>query len=266
VAKDCKDHRELVGCVKTMQALINIDPKERLLVIPQSKIRFNVRVDHPKTSWKKIEVRINYNPIFSCPPCEYVITEKNEIGMSSLTEELTIVARRLGEVPLGDIIISVDGEERSQYLPTVRIVSLDAYFEEKVAEKLRELEFEALRLGGPGRADVEANPKKEPTQRIQVEATLEDHYDVQRFRNDVGKFHHLKRVRQYKRLLIVVNSNKIADGVLQQLSRTADPISMIRYEHLENLVSLFKQGLVSKYQVIAVLMAHTGLVGKENLM
>jgi hypothetical protein len=248
-----------------MQALINIDPKERLVVIPQSKIRFNVRVDHPKTNWKRIEIHINYNPIFSRPPCKYVITEKNEINMSSLTEELTIVEKRLGEVPLGDIIVNVDGEERSQYLPTVRIMSLDAYFEEKVAEKLRELEFEAIRLGGPGRPDVEANPKTEPTQRVQVEATLEDHYNVQRFRNDIGKFHHFKRARQYKRLLIVVNSDKISDVVVQQLRRTTDPISLIRYEHLENLVSHFLQGRVSKYQVIAVLMARTGLVDMENL-
>jgi hypothetical protein len=248
-----------------MQALIDIEPKERLLVIPGSKVRFNVRIEHPKTSWKRIEVRINYSPVFSHPPSEYVIKAKNEIGMSSLTEDVTVMEKRLGEVSLGDIIVNVDGDERSQYLPPVRIMALDAYFEEKVAEKLRDIEFEAVRIGGPGRPDVEANPKKEPTQRVQVEATLEDYYDMAKYRSDVGKFHEFKRVRQYKRLLIVVNTDKIADGVLHQLKHTTDPISLVRYEGLESLAAEFSQGRVSRFQVVAVLLAHTGLVSLESL-
>ena len=194
-----------------------------------------------------------------------MIRAKNEIGMSSLTEEVTVIEKRLGEVSLGDIIVNVDGDERSQYLPPVRIMALDAYFEEKVAEKLRDIEFDAVRLGGPGRPDVEANPKKEPTQRVQVEATLEDYYDMAKYRSDVGKFHEFKRVRQYRRLLIVVNTDKIADGVLHQLKRTTDPISLVRYEDLESLATQFSQGCVSRFQVVAVLLAHTGLVSMESL-
>jgi hypothetical protein len=248
-----------------MQALIDIDPKERLLVIPQSKIQFNILVEHPKTDWKRIEVRINYSPMFGREPSRYVITQKNEIHMTSLTEKMEIVARRLGEVPLGDVVVNVDGDERSQYLPTVRIMSPDGYFEEKVAETLRELEFEAIRLGGPGRPDVEANPKREPAQRVQVEATLEDHYDIERYRNDVAKFHEFKRARQYKRLLIVVNTDKIAEGVMQKLARATDPISLVRYQDLQNLASQFSQGRVSRFQVVAHLMAHTGFVDVESL-
>jgi hypothetical protein len=248
-----------------MQALIEIEPKERLLVIPDSKISFNIRIEHPKTPWKRIEVRINYSPIFSRQPSRYVITETNEIGMSSLSEEVAIVGRKLGEVALGDVIVNVDGEERSQYLPTVRILPLEGYFEEKVAETLRELEFEAVRLSGPSRPDVEANPKREPTQRFQVEATLEDFYDTTKYRIDVGKFHEFKRAGHYKRLLIVANTGKIAEGVLQKLERTTDPISLVRYEDLENLAARFSQGQVSRFQVLAVLFAHTGLVDLENL-
>jgi hypothetical protein len=248
-----------------MHALINVEQKERLLAIPGSKLRFNIRIEHPKTSWKKIEVRISYSPVFSRQPSRFLITEKNEINMSSLTDEITVIEKRLGDVAIGDIIVNVDGQESSQYLPTVRVLSLDGYFEEKVAEKLREVEFEAVRLGGPGRPDVEANPRKEPTQRIQVEATLEDHYDLAKYRIDVGKFHEFRRSRQYKRLLIVVNTNKIADGVVRQLRRTPDPISLVRYEDLERLATEFSDTRVSRFQVIACLLAHTGLVSLESL-
>jgi hypothetical protein len=248
-----------------MQAIVDVEPKERLLAIPGSKLRFNIRIEHPKTSWKRIEVLINYSPIFSHQPSRFLITEKNEINMSSLTDEITVTEKRLGEVPIGDIIVNVDGQENSQYLPTVRMLSPDGYFEEKVAEKLRQMEFEAVRLGGPRRPDVEANPRKEPTQRIQVEATLEDYYDIAKYRIDVGKFHEFKRSRQYKRLLIVVNTDKVADGVIHQLRRTPDPISLVRFVDLEKLAIDFSQGLVSRFQVIACLLAHTGLVSLESL-
>ena len=248
-----------------MDIAIKTDPKERLLVIPKARIRLNILVEHPKTSWKRIRVKINYNPSFSLAPSEHHITEKNDVGMNSLREEV-IVPNKLGEFPLGEVIINVNGEERSQYLPTMRILSEEGYFEETVTEKLRDLEFEAVRLGGPRRPDAEASPKKDPTQRVQVEATLEDSYELSKFRNDVSKFREWHRIRQYKRLLIVTNTDKIAEGVKRALRRTSDPISLIKYRDLDRLASSLKQGLISIYQVQLLLLGHTGIIELESLM
>jgi len=234
------------------------------LVVPKTRIRLNILVEHPKSSWRSIGVKLNYNPVLAMGPSEHQITGKNDVGMSSLTEEV-IAPSKLGEFPIGEVVITIDGDERSQYLPTMRVLSEDGYFEEMVAEKLRELEFEAVRLGGPSKPDVEAAPKKDPSQRVHLEATLEDSYEISKFRNDVSKFREWRRIRQYKRLIIVTYSNRITDGVARQFRRTHDPISLIKFKDLEKLASDFRKGLLSIYQVQWILLGHTGIIHLESL-
>jgi len=248
-----------------MNVVIKTEPKERLLVIPRTKIRLNILVEHPKHNWKRIDVKLNYNPVLSTTPSEHQITSKNDIGMSSLVEEIVAPAK-LGELPIGEVAITLDGEERAQYLPTMRVLSEDGFFEEMVAGKLRELGFEAVRLGGPSKPDVEATPKKDPSQRLHVEATLEDTYDIAKFRSDVSKFREWRRLRQYKRLVIVTYTDRITDGVVRVLKRTHDPISLIYFKDLEKLATEFIQGHLSIYQVQFILMGHTGIIPLESLM
>ncbi len=245
--------------------MIKTEPKERLLVIPKTKVRLNILVEHPKGNWKRIDVKLNYNPILSTTPSEHQITSKNDVGMSSLLEEI-VAPTKLGELPIGEVAITVDGEERSQYLPTMRVLSVDGFFEEMVAGKLRELEFEAVRLGGPSKPDVEAALKKDPGQRLHVEATLEDTYEIAKFRNDVSKFREWRRIRQYKRLIIVTYTDRITDAVVRILKRTHDPISLISFTDLEKLATEFIRGHLSIYQVQFILLGHTGIVHLESLI
>jgi len=247
-----------------MDVIIKTDPKERLFAIPKTRIRLNVLVEHPKGNWKRIQVTLNYNAAFGLTPSEHQITSKNDIGMSSISEEV-VVPDKLGEFPIGEVNVRVNNDERSQYLPTVRILSEEGYFEQMVAERLRELEFEAVRLGGPRKPDVETSPKKDLSQRAHVEGTLEDYYELSKFRNDTSKFREWRRARQYKRLIIVTYTDRISEGVARALRRTHDPISLIRYRDLETLASMFEKGLVSIYQVQFLLLGHTGIVQVDAL-
>ncbi len=243
-----------------MGVIIDVD-SERIAVIPNTKVRLNILVEHPKRRWKEIRVRANYHPEFGGGSKEFSkITEPNEAGISVLTDELTIPTR-VGEHRLGDIQVNIDGETKEQYLPKLRILTLEGFFEEKVAEKLRKLGFDAIRLGGPRRPDIEAVHKKQPEQRFQVEATTEDHYDLDRLRRDKGKFHELKRERNYRRLLIVVNTEKIAGGVTKQLRIENTPVSLITFRDLSSLSGMYEEAVVSSYEIIATL-SQTGIIAQ----
>ncbi len=241
-----------------MGVIIDVD-SERIAVVPNTKVRLNILVEHPKSRWKEIRVTANYHPEFGAGSKEFPkISESNEAGISVLTDELTIPAR-VGENRLGDIQVKIDGETKEQYLPKLRILTLEGFFEEKVAEKLRKLGFDAIRLGGPRRPDIEAVHKRQPEQRFQVEATTEDHYDLDRLRRDKGKFNELKRERNYRRLLIVVNTEKISGGVTRQLRIESTPVSLITFRDLSSLARMYEEAKVSSYEIIATL-SQTGII------
>ena len=247
-----------------MDVFVETDPKERLLVIPNTRIRVNVLVEHPRTNWKRIEVRIVYDSSLSHPSSSHTITERNESRMSSFSEEL-IAPSKFGELPLGDLFVNVDGAERSHYLPTIRILSETGFFEELVAGSLRRLGFEVSRFSRQNMPGLEVFHRRRASERIHVEATPESFYGVQDFERHLAKFRKFERSRIYRRLLIVVFGT-VAESVRRRISRSPQLISIVSYRELTRLDFELQNGTISSYEVIEVFLDRKGLIGMERSM
>lgn len=236
-------------------------PEENIKAVAGKRIRLNVQIEHPRTRWKNIKLMIKYNELFCQQPVERSITEPNDVGFSVIADEITIPEVPPTEQRLGEIIVESNGDTRSEYLPKIKIVSLEGYFEESVAQRLRELGFEANRWGGPSNPDVEAFHPDQPSQKYQVEATTEKKYDLDKYWKDTGKFRDMKEKFQFKRLLIVTLADlkDICPGVTKRLKRASDPFSLITYRDLQKLATKYTQIEISKYEVLAVLL-QTGII------
>jgi len=228
--------------------------------IPGKRLILNIQVEHPHETWKEIKIFIKYHPIFKTNSFEHLINRTNDVGFTVLKTEV-VLPQDLGEYKLGEIIIERNGTVISHDLPRVHILTLDGYFEEMVAKELRSLGFVSKRWGGPDNPDIEAYHPDFPTQKFQVEATIEQNYGLRKYREDTGKFHDLKNRFDFKRLLIVplVDPTNISKDVFDRLRKTSDPISLICFGDLQKLSEKYKNYHISKYEVFAYL-SQTGFI------
>jgi hypothetical protein len=186
------------------------------------------------------------------------ITESNEAGISILSAEV-IAPDVFRDIRIGEISVKIDGDVKVQYLPLLRILSPEGFFEEDVVERLRTLGYEAVRLGGPSQPDVEATHRKRPEEKFQVETTSRNRYDIQEYRTDIAKHLSLKREKRYHHLLIVVNASRISEAVKEKLQREREMVSLVLFRDLAAMASLYQDAEISSYEVIALL-SQRGLV------
>jgi hypothetical protein len=230
---------------------------EDLIAIRGTCVRLNVQVEHPRgrrTNWKPIVVRFEFCKDLNEPPVERTIRCSNEAGFSLVREDLTLPDIK-GEFRLGELFVECDGKTSSIPLPNVRILTLDGFFEETVAEKLRTLGFKTRRISGSGNPDILATPKGQPDRTIQVETTIEAKYDLSKWRSDIGKYYDLKDAYNLKQLLVVplVSAYHITNDVKARLNRVHDPFSLISYEQLETLCTKYTKYLLGESDVTSLL-------------
>jgi hypothetical protein len=233
---------------------ISIAPKKEYICIPGKKLRLNIQIEYPPSSWKYIKVSIRFHETLGIAKIERTITEKSEANFCVIQQDI-ILPDVLGRYKLGSIEIESNGDIDYEDLPHVNILTHDAYFEEQVAETMRKLGFHAKRYGGPKNPDVVATHPFFPEQKFHVEATTQAEYDISKFRSDKAKFDELKLEFKFKHLLIVslASPSDITRDVYDRLKKTSDPVSLICYEDLENMAREYTGFRVSSYEIFATL-------------
>lgn len=229
-------------------------PDETILGLAGKKIIFNVQVELPRLQWRTIRIEFDYANEFGVQPSKYTISKPTEVGFTTIREEI-ILPNQVGEFRLGTLRIVHNGDVSPYYLPRVRILTFDGFFEESVAKCLRALGYDAKRWGGRDRPDIIAFHPKQRDQVMQVEATTEKRYDIDKWRSDIGKFYDLKDRYGSRRLLVVtlVGPHDVSTEVKKRLARTDNRFSLICYEHLEKLQSMFGEFQIGNTEVIAQL-------------
>jgi hypothetical protein len=229
-------------------------PEETILGLAGKKIIFHVQVELPRLQWRTIRVEFNYANELGLSPSKYTISEPTEVGFTSIRDEI-LLPDHIGEFRLGTLRIIHNGDDASYYLPRVRVMTLDGFFEESVAKCLRALGFDAKRWGGRDRPDIIAFHPKQRDQVMQVEATTEKRYDIDKWRSDIGKFYDLKDRYSTRRLLVVTlaGPREVSTEVKKRLARSDNRFSLICYDHLDKLQSMFGEFQIGDTEVIAQL-------------
>jgi len=231
---------------------ISVDiPNQIIKGVPGKKIRLNIQVEHPRGGWKCIGVSVDFSDNFALPSIQREI-KSNEVGFSTIQVDIEVPPERPSErteLRIGSITITRDGDKTTELLPKLIILTPESYFEEITGETLRSLGYEVQRYGGPRNPDLVAYHPDQPG-KVEVEATTESSYDLVKYRSDIGKFHGLKHVHNFQRLLIVSKADRIEPGVLDGLAHVHEPFTLIRYSDLKSLLSKYKNCQISKYEVI----------------
>jgi hypothetical protein len=226
-------------------------PNRIIKGVPGKKIRLNIQVEHPRGNWKNIGVSVDFSDSFALPSIQREI-KSNEVGFSTIQVDIEVPPERPSErteLRIGSITVTRDGDKTTELLPKLIILTPEAYFEEIIGETLRSLGYDVQRYGGPRNPDLVAYHPDQPG-KLEVEATTESSYDLVKYRSDIGKFHGLKHVHNFQRLLIVTKNDRIEPGVLDDLAHVHQPFTLIRYRDLQNLLSRYKNCQISKYEVI----------------
>lgn len=161
------------------------------------------------------------------------------------------------------IMIRVDGEVITRDLGPAVILSNERYFEWKVASLLRLMYFRTVRYGA-ARPDIVAHHISHPTQIFDIEVTVQKKYDDKKFAYDLWKFQRYRKQHNFKRLLIVSASDVIERGVIENLFKTKEPITLICYADLFFLYKELDQGRMNPDAVYAKL-TETGYVKLSKL-
>lgn len=231
---------------------ISVEIPNRIIKgVPGKKIRLNIQVEHPRGGWKSIGVSVDFSDNFALPSVQRDI-KSNEVGFSTIQVDIEVPPERPSErteLRIGSITITRDGDKTTELLPKLIILTPESYFEEITGETLRSLGYDVQRYGGPRNPDLVAYHPDQPG-KLEVEATTESSYDLVKYRSDIGKFHGLKHVHNFQRLLIVSKADRIEPGVLDDLAHVHEPFTLIRYNDLKNLLSKYKNCQISKYEVI----------------
>jgi hypothetical protein len=231
---------------------ISVEIPDRVTkAVPGKKIRLNIQVEHPRGNWKSIGVSVDFSNSLALPSVQREI-KSNEAGFSTVQVDIEVPRARPSqrtELRIGSITVTRDGEKKTELLPKLRILTPESYFEEITGETLRSLGYEVQRYGGPRNPDLVAYHPDQPG-KVEVEATTESSYDLVKYRSDIGKYHGLKHVHNFQRLLIVTKADRIEPGVLDDLRHIHEPFTLIRYGDLEVLLSRYKNCQISKYEVI----------------
>jgi len=234
---------------------ISVEIPERVIKgVRGKKIRLNIQVEHPREDWKNIGVTVDFSDSLALPSVQREI-KRNEVGFSIINVDMEVPPERPSkrtELRIGSITVTRNGDKTTQLLPKLIILTPESYFEEITGETLRSLGYDVQRYGGPRNPDLVAYHPDQPG-KLEVEATTESSYDLVKYRSDIGKFHGLKHVHNFQRLLIVSKADRIEPGVLDDLAHVHGPFTLIRYGDLQRLLSRYKNCQISKYEVISKL-------------
>ena len=168
---------------------------------------------------------------------------------------------------LGKFSVSIGGKQvYDDNLPDVQILEKNDYFEQVVVpHNLEKMGFHAHPIGGRDQPDTVVYHRHINTGELfDVESTIENPLDLNKFRNDKGKFETYQNSRKFSRLLIVSLSANIRSGVIDELNLGKHPHSLIIFEDLYNLRKEFEQK--GNYNYVFSILSKTGVIsfGKHN--
>jgi hypothetical protein len=163
------------------------------------------------------------------------------------------------------VYLTVDGDAYPEIkLDPVKVVTLETYFEHVVSEDLEQMNFVAERHGDTD-PDVVAHPKTVPQEIFNVECTMQEKYDVDKFDKDYAKFRYETYKWKFMRLLIVSYSKQISSGVIDRMAEHRETnIGLIRYQDLKKLVQRHSDADLSDEQILLKLMQRGEIVFNEG--
>jgi hypothetical protein len=196
--------------------------------------------------WKKMQVRIALADQFRVPRKSF---ERSNTGLDHTDVSISFEVPDLGVeetefIEYLTLTLDLDGETITRRLGPALILSNDRYFEIRVAALLQEMHFKTVRYGA-SKPDIVAYHTSHPTQVLDVEVTVQNKYDGKKYAYDLLKFQNYSLQHNFKRLLIVTGSDNVERGVIENLKRTQDPITLVTYDNLFFLYKELAEGRIT---------------------
>lgn len=153
------------------------------------------------------------------------------------------------------IYLSVNGERDPEIvLNPLKILTLSTYFEHVVSKQLTRMNFLAEHHGNND-PDIVAHHKTTPNEIFDVECSMQNTYDVDKFDKDYAKFRYESYKWRFTRLLLVPYSSEISSGVLERIAKHHQAnIGLVRFRDLRKLVDGFENAEINDEQVLFKLM------------
>jgi len=215
----------------------------KYILSPGQTIVFSILVPKGKTFWSTTEIELILDPELEIDPMRCTVTRNDEAFVhTKFKSTIKPVRRSLIHLDsLGQIIWCVDGGRPiiHKLKPVLICAEPDVYVEFIIAKLLSEIGFKAKRLGGRSRPDVIAKRLSHPNFIIDIEATIQERYDKQKYGYDWAKYNSYKKEYLVNRLLIIYLSKHLDDSVKDHLKGQKDDISAMSMEQFLLLCRMF---------------------------
>lgn len=209
---------------------------------PGQTIIVSVNVPKGRQGWHTAQIDLAFDPVLAIQPMRRTVScdddpfvhviFRTEIG--EMRKPLTVVDslaqltwRVNGNPPIG-----------RRFGRAVICTESDVYLEYVLANLLGKMDFVARRLGGSLRPDIIAKRLSHPDVILDIEATVEERYDLQKYGYDLAKYGSYKKTRGVNRLLIVYASKELDDRVEIDLRNQRTDVSGMS---ADQFLSLYEQ-------------------------
>lgn len=209
---------------------------------PGQTIIVSVNVPKGKRGWDTAQIELALDPALAIQPMQRTVSSNGEpfvhvifrTEIREMKKPLTVVES------LAQLTWRVNGNPpvARKFGRVVICTESDVYLEYVLANLLGKMDFVARRLGGPLKPDIVAKRLSHPDVILDIEATVEERYDLQKYGYDLAKYSSYKKTYGVKRLLIVYASKELDERVETDLRNQKSDVSGMS---VEQFFSLYEQ-------------------------
>ena len=213
---------------------------------PGQTIIVSVNVPKGKRGWDTAQIELAFDPAVAIQPMERTVSSNGEpfvhlvfrAEIGEMGKPLTLVES------LAQLTWRVNGNPpiARRFGRAVICTESDVYLEHIIANLLGKMDFVARRYGGPFKPDIVAKRLSHPDVTLDIQATVEERYDLQKYGYDLAKYGSYKKTYGVTRLLILYASKELDERVESDLRKQKSDISGMS---AEQFFSLYKQ-VISK--------------------
>jgi len=214
----------------------------RYVLRPGQTIIVSVNIPRGKRGWDTARIDLNFDPALAIQPMQRTVTSNGHpfVHVVFRTQIGEMKKPLTGVESLAQLTWRVDDNlpKACGFGRAVICTESDVHLEYVIACLLGKMDFVARRLGGPLKPDIIAKRMSHPDVVIDIEATVEERYDLQKYGYDLAKYSSYKKTCGVNRLLIVYASKELERRVEIDLRNQKSDVSGMS---AEQFFYLYKQ-------------------------